>query len=63
MNQKADGYRVHKTALKQNIGVAPGQIFSSKGQFANCFRISFGLPYTDKVEAAIKSLGEIVRKG
>jgi DNA-binding transcriptional MocR family regulator len=62
MNQKADGYRVHKTALKHNIGVAPGPIFSSKGQFANCFRISFGLPYSDKVESAIKTLGEIVRK-
>lgn len=62
MTPKADGYRVHKTALKNNIGVAPGQIFSSKGQFANCFRISFGLPYSERVEGAIKTLGEIVRK-
>jgi len=62
MGANADGYRVHKTALRNNIGVAPGQIFSSKGQFANCFRISFGLPYSDRVEAGIKTLGEIVRK-
>lgn len=63
MNGDADGYKVHKTALKNNIGIAPGQIFSSKGEFANCFRISFGLPYNERVENGIKTLGEIVRKG
>jgi DNA-binding transcriptional MocR family regulator len=62
MNERSDGYKVHKTALKAGIGVAPGQIFSSKGQFSNCFRISFGLIYGDKVEAGLKTLGEIVRK-
>jgi DNA-binding transcriptional MocR family regulator len=62
MNEDSDGYKIHKTALRHNIGVAPGQIFSSKGQFSNCFRISFGLPYNDKVEAGLKVLGDIVRK-
>ncbi len=60
MNKKADGYKLHKRALKHGIGVAPGQIFSSQGQFHNYFRLSYGLPWSDKVEQGIKTLGELV---
>lgn len=60
LNKKVDGYKIHKQALKHNIGIAPGQIFSSRGQFSNCFRISFGLPYNEKVDAGLKQLGDIV---
>lgn len=62
LNRRADGYKIHKSALKHNIGIAPGQIFSSQGQFKNCFRISFGLPWSEKVDAGLKTLGELVRK-
>jgi len=60
LNKKVDAYKVHKQALKHNIGIAPGQIFSSRGQFSNCFRISFGLPWNEKVDAGLKQLGDIV---
>ncbi len=63
MNKKADGYKLHKKALKQNIGIAPGQIFSSQGQqFHNYFRISFGMPWNEKIEHGIKVLGELAGK-
>ena len=62
MNKKVDGYRLHKRALKHNIGIAPGQIFSSQGQFHNYFRLSYGLPWSEKVEKGIKTLGELVSK-
>lgn len=61
LNKKADGYKIHKQALKLNIGIAPGQIFSSQGQFSNCFRISFGLPWSEKVEGGLKQLGDLVK--
>jgi DNA-binding transcriptional MocR family regulator len=62
MNKKVDSFKLHKRALKHNIGIAPGQIFSSKGQFENYFRLSYGLPWSDRVEQGIKTLGELVRK-
>lgn len=62
MSRKADGYKLHKQALKHKIGVAPGQIFSSQGQFQNYFRLSYGQPWTDKVEKGIKTLGELVAR-
>jgi DNA-binding transcriptional MocR family regulator len=62
MNKKIDGYKLHKRALKHNIGIAPGQIFSSQGQFHNYFRLSYGLPWSNKVEQGIKTLGELMKK-
>lgn len=63
MNKKMDGYRLHKRALKQNVGIAPGQIFSSQDQFKNYFRISYGQPWSSKVEHGLKTLGELMKKG
>lgn len=57
-----DTFKLHKRALKAGIGIAPGQIFSSQGKFENFFRISFGIPFTPKVEHGLKTLGELVRK-
>lgn len=62
LDKKVDTYTLHKRALKHGIGIAPGQIFSSQGRFENCFRISFGLPWTERVEQGIKTLGDLVRK-
>lgn len=63
MNPKIDAYKLHKRAIKHNIGIAPGQIFSTQGQFKNYFRLSYGLPWSERVEEGIKTLGELIRKG
>jgi DNA-binding transcriptional MocR family regulator len=62
LDRSADSYVLHKKALKQGIGIAPGQIFSSQGKFRNCFRLSFGLPWSGKVEQGIRTLAELTRK-
>jgi DNA-binding transcriptional MocR family regulator len=63
MNKKINAYKLHKRAVqKYNIGIAPGQIFSSQGLFENCFRLSYGEPWNDKIEEGIKTLGKMVRE-
>ena len=62
MNKKVDAFKLHKRALKHQIGIAPGQIFSSQGQFENYFRVSYGIPWSDRIEQGIRTLGELVRK-
>jgi DNA-binding transcriptional MocR family regulator len=61
LNKKVDAYKLHKRALKHNIGIAPGQIFSSQGRFENCFRISYGDPWSDKIEDGLRTLGKLAR--
>jgi len=62
MNKKINGYKLHKRALKHNIGIAPGQIFSSQGRFENCFRLSYGEPWSPRIEEGIKTLGKLMRE-
>jgi DNA-binding transcriptional MocR family regulator len=61
LNRRINTYKLHKRALKHNIGIAPGQIFSPQGRFENCFRISFGMPWNEKVEEGIKTIGKLIR--
>jgi DNA-binding transcriptional MocR family regulator len=62
MNKKLNSYKLHKRALKHNVGIAPGQIFSSQGRFENCFRISYGEPWSDNVAHGLQTLGKLIRE-
>jgi DNA-binding transcriptional MocR family regulator len=62
MNKKINAYKLHKRALKHKIGIVPGQIFSSQGRFENCFRISFGEPWSDEIGGGIQTLGRLMRE-
>lgn len=60
LNKKVDTYKLHKRALKQNIGIAPGAIFSSQARFRNCFRLSYGEPWSERIEQGIRTLGKLI---
>jgi len=60
MNKKINGFSLHKRALRHNIGIAPGQIFSSQGRFENCFRLSYAAPWSSKIEEGIRMLGKLM---
>ena len=62
MNKKVNAYKLHKRALKQGIGIAPGQIFSSQGKFENCFRLSYGEPWSDNIDKGLQVLGSLMRE-
>ena len=59
---KVDTLRLHHEALKHRINTAPGALFSVKNRYHNCLRMSCGLPWSDEIEAALRTLGELVRK-
>lgn len=45
LDQQLNSYRLYQEALKHNVSVAPGQLFSVQGQFGNCLRISYARPW------------------
>jgi len=59
-NNKTDTYRLFKRAIKDNISIAPGRMFTLKNQFHNCMRLCYGLPWNERIEEALISLGELV---
>jgi DNA-binding transcriptional MocR family regulator len=62
MNKRINAFKLHKRALRHNIGIAPGQIFSAQGRFENCFRLSYGEPWSPRIEEGIKTLGKLLRE-
>lgn len=46
-------------ALHHQIGVVPGNFFSSSSSFDNYIRISYGIKWSEKVNASLKQLGKL----
>lgn len=54
-----DSYVLYREALKENIHITPGGIFSTqKEKYRNYIRISYAEPWSEKREAALKWLGQ-----
>lgn len=60
--KNVDCYKLYQEAIKNNISIAPGNIFSAQGQYKNYIRLNFGKPYDHKVENGIKTIGDLAKK-
>jgi DNA-binding transcriptional MocR family regulator len=57
-----DTLKLHRDALKHKICTAPGALFSVKDRYKNCLRMNCGLPWSDAIEGALKTLGDLSKK-
>lgn len=62
LSKKVDAEQLFDEAIGAGISIAPGHIFSPCACYKNFFRLSFGHPWTDKTEDAIKWLGQRVHE-
>ena len=62
LNKKIDAYKLCTEALKHNISVAPGQIFSASSNYSNYVRISYGKPWNADIEYGVMMLGRLIKK-
>ena len=60
--RSVDSIELHRRALEQKISIAPGPIFSPKQRYKNFIRLSCGLPWSEKVDRAVATLGELARQ-
>ena len=56
---KVDALKLYHLALEQNIGIAPGPIFSSTQTFSNFIRLNGGYPWSVRIEDALRTLGQL----
>ena len=59
--EEIDTLYIYNEALKKNILIAPGCLFSIKPKFNNCLRINAGY-WNDKIRKAIEYLGKLCRE-
>jgi DNA-binding transcriptional MocR family regulator len=58
-----DAEQLFDEAIAAGISIAPGHIFSPRACYTHFIRLSFGHPWTEKTEHAIKWLGQRVSAG
>ena len=57
MNKNA--LKLYQAGVKASIVIAPGQMFFARADYKNYFRISFGKPFDEAVDQALKKLGSL----
>lgn len=58
--KKVDSRKVFNRARREHIGLAPGATFSCSQRFDHFIRIHYGDPWSARLDANLKRLGEIV---
>jgi len=56
-----DTATLYNYALKKQIGIAPGRMFTLQEQFHNCLRLCIGLPWTNDLRLALKQIGNLAK--
>jgi DNA-binding transcriptional MocR family regulator len=51
---------LYARALEEGITVGPGNMFSARGTFNHFIRLNYSYPWTARIEAAVKRLGQLV---
>ncbi|HEX7010906.1 MAG TPA: PLP-dependent aminotransferase family protein [Phycisphaeraceae bacterium] len=58
--KQVDTAEVFQHALAHKISIAPGAIFSPNGQFRHYMRLNCAVPWSARVDQAIRTIGQIV---
>jgi len=58
--KRVDAEKLFDDAIETGISIAPGQIFSPSNRYSNFVRLSYGHPWSEHTEAAIRWLGKRV---
>jgi DNA-binding transcriptional MocR family regulator len=56
-----DALDIYQRALAAKITTAPGPLFSAKQLFRNFIRLNCGNPWSDRIENAVCTIGQIIR--
>jgi DNA-binding transcriptional MocR family regulator len=56
-----DSVKLHQQALKKNISICPGVVFSATAKYRNYIRINCGMPWKPDIQPAVQQLGELIK--
>lgn len=59
---KVDAEMLFEAALDAGMSIAPGQIFSPSNRYSNFVRLSYGHPWSERTDDAMRWLGRHVGK-
>jgi DNA-binding transcriptional MocR family regulator len=59
MPRQVSALAVYRLALESRVTVAPGDIFSPEGRYANCLRLNFSQEWSARHDDALRTVGAI----
>jgi DNA-binding transcriptional MocR family regulator len=57
--KKVDALELHRRALAKKINIAPGPLFSAKQKYRHFIRLTCALPWDERLERALATLGRL----
>ncbi|KFF12068.1 transcriptional regulator [Chryseobacterium soli] len=54
--------KLYDLAIKENISIAPGRMFTLQDQFENCMRLCIGLPWSEETRLKLQQVGNMAKK-
>jgi len=60
-SKRIDTRKLYDLAIKQQISIAPGRMFTLQDQFENCMRLCIGLAWSTEVKFKLKQLGNLAK--
>ncbi len=61
LDMRIDTAKLYDRAIRQQISIAPGRMFSLQNQFNNCMRLNYGQRWTGIIDGKLKQLGKIAK--
>jgi DNA-binding transcriptional MocR family regulator len=61
LNKNADTVELYNKAIINKISIAPGRTYTLQNQYNNCFKLSYGVLWNEKIENALKLLGKFAK--
>lgn len=62
LDKQINAVQLYEKAIKRNISIAPGSMFTLQKQFSNCMRLSYGMKWDYKVAESLNTLGMISKE-
>jgi DNA-binding transcriptional MocR family regulator len=59
--KEIDTYQLYQEAILHKISIAPGAMFSLQERYQHCMRLSFGMPWNQELDRALKRLGGLAK--
>ena len=50
---------LYEQLREHKISLAPGDLFSASGRYGNCLRLNLALKYNDRVDQAMRTIGQL----
>ena len=60
--ESCDSEELFRQAIRNNISLGPGVLFSATGRYRNCIRMGCAEPWSPRIEQAIVKLGELAQR-